>query len=119
MVSNASTVLPQSGSVGTHGDYSAGHLSHGRSSGTTYAGPGTRASQSSAMGFSNSSVINEHRNERMVRLIGKLSSSDPAEQARAAELLFNMTHKDTLDRQKLYAYGAIPPLVSMLSSSSE
>ena len=41
------------------------------------------------------------------------------EQARSAETLFNMTHKDTLDRQKLYNYGAIPPLVSMLGSSNE
>lgn len=55
----------------------------------------------------------------MVRLIAKLSSPDPLDQARAAEMLFNMTHKDTLDRQKLYAYGAIPPLVNMLSSSSD
>lgn len=34
----------------------------------------------------------------MVRLIQKLSSNDSSEQAKAAEALFNMTHKDTLDR---------------------
>ena len=56
----------------------------------------------------------EQRDHILEELLKKLENGEPAQQASAAESLFNATSEDELSRQKISAMGVVKPLVQLL-----